>query len=134
MAKGRKNRVNQDNPQLEMTPMIDCVFQLLIFFIVTLRENDILANLEALRPAPSTSTEIPKTEPITILIGPLGFYFDGAPLTQAQLEVNLRRVARTNPNATIIVKCTNDSPHGFLVRALDSCYKYGLRQLSVFSM
>ena len=134
MAKGRKDRVNKDTPALEMTPMIDCVFQLLIFFIVTLRENDILANLEALRPAPSNSSEAPKKEPITILIGQTGFLFDGVPRTQAQLEASLRRIARTDPTATIIIKCTSDSPHGFLVRALDSCYKLGLRQLSVFSM
>ena len=36
MAKGRKKRTSQEKPTLEMTPMIDCVFQLLIFFIVPL--------------------------------------------------------------------------------------------------
>ena len=39
-------RTNQERPALDMTAMIDCVFQLLIFFIVTLKQDDILANLE----------------------------------------------------------------------------------------
>ncbi len=117
-----------------MTPMIDCVFQLLIFFIVTLKENDILANLEALRPAPDPNPSDEIKEPITVSIGEHGFYFDGALLTQTQLESQLRRVARTDPQASIVIKCTNDSPHGYLVRVLDSCFKVGLHKLSVFSM
>ena len=135
MAKGRKARTNQDKPSLDMTPMIDCVFQLLIFFIVTMKQDDILANLDALRPAPDPrQTQEPETEPLTVLVGLRGFVFQGAPKTEAQLEYSLKRIAKSNPNTTVIVKCTGDSPHGLLVRALDVCNKVGLRNLSVFSM
>ena len=54
MAK-KSRRKPGGNVALEMTPMIDVVFQLLIFFIVTLKQEDIMANLEALRPAPDSS-------------------------------------------------------------------------------
>ena len=135
MAKGRKKRTSQEKPTLEMTPMIDCVFQLLIFFIVTMKQDDILANLDALRPAPDPQqTQEPKKDPLAILIGPRGFVFQGAPKTEAQLEYSLKRIAKSDPNTTVIVKCTGDSPHGLLVRALDVCNKVGLRNLSVFSM
>ena len=135
MAKGRKKRTSQEKPTLEMTPMIDCVFQLLIFFIVTLKQDDILANLDALRPAPDpTPNPNPRPDPLTVLIGPRGFVFQGAPKTESQLEYSLKRIAKADPNATVIVKCTGDSPHGLLVRALDVCNKVGLRNLSVFSM
>ena len=135
MAKGRKARTNQDKPSLDMTPTIDCVFQLLIFFIVTLKQDDILANLDAFRPAPDPNPQsVPKTDPLTILIGPRGLVFQGAPKTETQLEYSLARIAKSNPDSTIIVKCTGDSPHGLLVRALDVCNKVGMRNLSVFSM
>ena len=135
MAKGRKKRTSQEKPTLEMTPMIDCVFQLLIFFIVTLKQDDILANLDALRPAPDPNPQ-PKVQkdPLTVLIGPRGFVLQGAPKTESQLEYSLKRIAKSDPNTTVIVKCTGDSPHGLLVRALDVCNKVGLRNLSVFSM
>ncbi|MGI5869689.1 MAG: ExbD/TolR family protein [Kiritimatiellia bacterium] len=136
MAKGRRSKTNQDNPTLDMTAMIDCVFQLLIFFIVTLKQDDILANLDALRPQQDDRArpEDLKIEPLTILIGRQGLVFQGAPTTESQLEYQLSRMARSNPNTTVIVKCTGDSPHGFLVRALDICHKVGLLNLSVFSM
>ena len=48
MAKKKeKNRNKGDELQLEMTPMIDVVFQLLIFFIVTLNQPDILSTLDS---------------------------------------------------------------------------------------
>ena len=136
MAKGRNSRTNQENPKLDMTAMIDCVFQLLIFFIVTLQQDDILANLEALRPAPDDRArpDEVKKEPLTILIGRQGIILQGAPTTEAQLEQRLTRMARSDPNTTVIIKCSGDSPHGYLVRALDICNKLGLLQLSVFSM
>lgn len=129
-----KARTNQERPALDMTAMIDCVFQLLIFFIVTLKQDDILANLDALRPAPDNSQSVVQKDPLAILVGPRGFVFQGAPQTESQLEYSLSRIAKADPNTTVIVKCTGDSPHGLLVRALDVCNKVGLRNLSVFSM
>lgn len=134
MAKGRKKRTSQEKPTLEMTPMIDCVFQLLIFFIVTMKQDDILANLDALRPQQDDSPVVVQKDPLTVLIGRQGFVFQGAPKTESQLEYSLKRIAKSDPNTTVIVKCTGDSPHGLLVRALDVCNKVGLRNLSVFSM
>ena len=49
-----------------MTPMIDVVFQLLIFFIVTLRQDDLFSRLTAARPQAAAMTEeeyVPLTEP-----------------------------------------------------------------------
>ena len=48
-------RKEYDNPKAEMTPMIDVVFQLMIFFIVTIKQEDIFSKLNANRPAPNSS-------------------------------------------------------------------------------
>ena len=42
-------RKPQDNPQLDMTPMIDVVFELIIFFVVTIKQEDLFAKLNANR-------------------------------------------------------------------------------------
>ena len=39
----------QENPKLEMTPMIDVVFELLIFFVVTIKQEDLFTKLNRLR-------------------------------------------------------------------------------------
>lgn len=135
-TKQKKKRGSGDKPSLEMTPMIDCVFQLLIFFIVTMKQDDILSNLDALRPAPDSSASQQKVqvEPVTILVGQDGLSFNGKLRFESMLESDLRRIAKSNPDVSVIIKCTGNSRHGLLVRALDICNKVGLRNLSVFSM
>ena len=65
----------QDNPQLDMTPMIDVVFELIIFFVVTIKQEDIFSKLNANRPAPNTKQEQQEANDtqIKIDIGPGGF-------------------------------------------------------------
>ena len=51
MARKRK-RPEPPPPELSMTPMVDVVFQLLIYFIVTIKPIDVITNLDVFRPAP----------------------------------------------------------------------------------
>ncbi len=135
MAKGKKERNKGDDAVLEMTPMIDVVFQLLIFFIVTLKQNDILSALDALRPAPDPNAKGDSiNEPITVLVGRQGFVFNGRPKSESQLARDFQQLARIDKNAMVMVKCTGDSPHGYLVRVLDELAAAGLYKVSVFSM
>ena len=118
MAK-RSRRNKGDNVALEMTPMIDVVFQLLIFFIVTLKQEDILSNLEALRPAPdSRPTAEENEDPLQILIGKEGLSFNGALVNEAQLEKNLQNIYKRNKEAMILIKSSGDAPPCFCLGCL----------------
>ena len=136
-------RKPQENPQLDMTPMIDVVFELIIFFVVTIKQEDLFTKLNCNRPAPSPPTEsVPKDEPnVTIEIGRR---YDGSPqgvilynkreVRRAELDAALRDIARTSTKTPVIVKCTGDSPHKALVDVLDICYHNKLFSVSVFSL
>ena len=140
--KRKKNRGG--DAQLEMTPMIDVVFQLLIFFIVTLNQPDILSQFDALRPSGEERTEV-KDPPAAITIKGfpshpgLGAYFFGndqnrRTVTLEQLRGVAGQMARVNRNQSVIVNCTDSAPHGCLVRVLDLLADAGLRSVSVFSL
>ena len=134
-------RKPQDNPQLDMTPMIDVVFELIIFFVVTIKQEDIFSKLNANRPAPaagsSSSNESDTT--VTIMIGK-GFdangvlVYNGREVRRSELDQNLREVARTSKKTPIIIKCAENSPHKALVDALDICYRHQLFSVSIFTM
>ena len=63
-------RKPQDNPQLDMTPMIDVVFELIIFFVVTIKQEDTLSRLNANRPAPSAGAASSESDTtVTIEVG-----------------------------------------------------------------
>ena len=126
-----------DNPKAEMTPMIDVVFQLMIFFIVTIKQEDIFSKLNANRPAPnsapSAQTEENDTQ-IKIDIGQRGVVFNGRGMSFKELDSNIKKLAASSTKSTVLVRCTLDSPHGFLVHVLDICNKYKMYNLSIFSM
>ena len=133
-------RKPQENPALDMTPMIDVVFELIIFFVVTIKSEDLFSRLNANRPAPSSgSSESTSETTVTIEIG-RGRSADGVlvynkrEVKRAELDTNLREVARTSKKTPIIVKCTGDSPHKALVDVLDICYRNELFSVSIFTL
>ena len=140
MGKKRKSRNKGDAAKLEMTPMIDVVFQLLIFFIVTLKQEDILSHLDVSRPAPSEAMpqETTVDDLLTIEVGRLAWVLNGAPFAGARglerLDKRLTKIASYSRNSSVIIKCTADSPHSKLVQVLNICARENMTNLSVFSM
>ena len=132
----KRSRNRGEAAKLEMTPMIDVVFQLLIFFIVTLKQEDILSHLDVSRPAPSETKpkEIEEDTLLTIMVFNGGYIVQGRRLSYKALDQRLRKMAKFNRNAPVVIKCTGDSPHARLVVLLDLCAKSRLENLSVFSM
>ena len=144
-------RKPQENPQLDMTPMIDVVFELIIFFVVTIKQEDLFTKMNVNRPAPaasSSSSDSSDDISVTIEIGrrndwnPNGVILynkrqlGGVSASAARKELDqcLKDVARTSKKTPIIVKCESESPHKALVDVLDICYKNELFSVSVFTL
>lgn len=133
-------RKPQENPALDMTPMIDVVFELIIFFVVTIKQEDLFSRLNANRPAPASGVPTDSEDvTVTIEIG-AGRSANGLILynkrevKRTELDVNLKEIALTSTKTPIIVKCATDSPHKALVDVLDICYRHGLFSVSIFTL
>ena len=136
-------RKPSEDPQLDMTPMIDVVFELIIFFVITIKQQDIMSRLNANRPAPAEdkSEHTKDDPPLEIEVGKAygsfrkGVYvYNGKELKLEVLDKYLKDVADLSTDKQIVVKCTLDSPHKGLVDLLDVCYKHKLTNVSIFSM
>jgi biopolymer transport protein ExbD len=133
-------RKPQENPALDMTPMIDVVFELIIFFVVTIQQEDLFTRLNANRPAPSTGSSSNESDTtVTIEIGRGRdangvLVYNKREVRRQELNNYLRDVARTSKKTPIIVKCTGDSPHKALVDVLDICYRHELFSVSIFTL
>ena len=136
-------RKPSEDPQLDMTPMIDVVFELIIFFVITIKQQDIMSRLNANRPAPAKdkSEHTKDDPPLEIEVGKAygsfrkGVYvYNGKELKLEVLDKYLKDVADLSTDKQIVVKCTLDSPHKGLVDLLDVCYKHKLTNVSIFSM
>lgn len=132
----RQRRKPEDLPgELPLTPMIDVVFQLLIYFIVTIKPIDIFAHLDVSRPSPEAVQEEMKVPPKLIRVNVFkeGFVFNDRPVTVAELDRLLTRLAELDPTQTILIMVSAYSEHHQLIQVLDLCAKAGLTKLSVIS-
>ncbi len=133
-------RKPQDAPALDMTPMIDVVFELIIFFVVTIKQEDVFSKLNANRPAPSAGKSDSSSDTtVTIAIGKGrnangAFVYNQREVKLKELDANLREVAKTSKKTPIILRCTEDSPHKALIDVLDICYSHQLFSVSIFTM
>jgi biopolymer transport protein ExbD len=133
--KKKKDRVSAERCQLQMTPMIDVVFQLLIFFIVTLKQEDLLSHLDVVRPAAEKVAEQnPDEDLLQVTVYGKGYVLQGFPINVKELEKKITQIAKYSKKASVIIKCTKESPHGLLVQLLDICAKNKMVNLNLFSM
>ena len=118
-----------------MTAMIDVVFQLLIFFLVTAKPQDVITNLDVFRPSPEQQKkeqmEVPNL--VKIQIFPDGFMINDKRVSLPDMESLVAKLASYSKEQTILIMCSSLSHHADLVRVLDTCSKNGLKNLSVIS-
>lgn len=133
----RRKRLNSEvSGEIQMTSMIDVVFQLLIYFIVTIKPVDVAAHLDVFRPSAATTPAESKTPPRMIRIQ----IFNGAlivndrSLDMQNLKRILDRLGALSKTQTIVISCARDSKHEKLVEVLDGCARAGLTNLSITSM
>ncbi len=134
--KRKRRRQGMIEAELSMTPMIDIVFQLLIYFILTFEIQDVMAHLDVFRPAPDAE---PKEQMETPNVLQVVIYEDGYTVNDRQMrlpaiERTLGRLAALDPNQTVLIMATAHSRHENLIEILDLCAKVGLKNLSVVSM
>lgn len=91
---------DDDSLEVQMAPLIDCVFLLLIFFLVasTLRKIDKELPLELPEISASIEVQQPPDFSVVSVDKDGNYYLDGAPVTVALLHAEFRRIAQENPD------------------------------------
>ncbi|MFV2066056.1 MAG: ExbD/TolR family protein [Pirellulales bacterium] len=114
---------------LSLTPLIDVVFLLLIFFLVATRFAQEDRELDV--PLPDASEAKPLTvapKEIFINIDREGHYFvDGHTLDAVELEDILLRAAANNPvNQSVVIRADKRVAFDYVVQAINLCKKAGI--------
>jgi biopolymer transport protein ExbD len=118
---------------LDMTPMIDMVFNLLIFFMVVTRFAEEERDMKVL--LPSGTEAMPLTaRPHEIFVNidsQGGYFFRGRQLTQQELGQVLRDAAVNNPaNQSVVIRADKRVPWDFVATAMRLCNEAGIRDYS----
>ena len=120
--------------ELNLVAMIDVAFQLLNFFIISLKPVDVMTHLGINRPqAEKKSQDVSPAELIRITVFPQGYTLNETVRSVAQLRTELSRLASLSTKQNILIQVTQESSHGQLVDLLDICAEMKLTELSVVS-
>lgn len=128
----RKKYKDEDEAEINITPMLDIVFIMLIFFIVTtsfIKEK----GLEVSRPSNSPPQQVEqKKGPIVIKIdGNSNITLKGRMLERKAVQANLEREKAEKPESPLIVAAHPDAETDALVTVLDAADAVGVVGVSV---
>ena len=113
--------------EINITPLLDLAFVLLIIFVIT---TPLLEQSLELRLPKGGRPDRPMNERDvhTVEISPRGYYvFDGKPMTVAQIEKALVNDARVNPNLVLRIRADKTTPYDFVFQVQDMCANHGIK-------
>ena len=129
MARRRRGS-NEEETEINMTPMLDVVFIMLIFFIVTasfVKE----AGIDVNRPDASTA-EKKQQGNILIAISETGqIWIDKRQVDVRALRPNIERLHAENPQGAVVIQADKSSKNGLLVDVMDAAREAGIFNVSI---
>ncbi|PCJ85156.1 MAG: biopolymer transporter ExbD [Thiotrichaceae bacterium] len=128
----------EENVEVNLTPLIDVVFLLLIFFMVS-TTFDRHAKLKVSLPEASTKATQQQDNPLVLSIDAKGNYFlNDRQIVNQQLntlkQAILKTIRSTNSNVAdvaLVLRADANTPHQSVVRAMDAASQIGLTRLSI---
>lgn len=121
---------------IPMSSMIDVVFLLLIYFLVTQKDQQVEAHLAVNLPSPNQSAEQPDEKPnlLEIEVHPGQYYLGKVPHTLSELREKLATLTAYDSEQTVIIKTSIMAQTQELVAVLDICNYLGLEKLNVMTL
>ena len=126
----------EESVEINLTPLIDVVFLLLIFFMVS-TTFDRHAKLKVSLPESSTKATLQQNDPLVLSIDAKGnYYINDRQVINKSLDTLKQAMQNTVGDKAIkdvamVLRADANTPHQFVVRAMDAASQLGLTKLSI---
>jgi biopolymer transport protein ExbD len=126
----RKRIAAPEENNIDLTPMLDVVFIMLIFFIVTtsfVKE----AGIDVNRPSAATAQKKPKAS-ILIAINQTGdIWIDKRKVDVRSVRANVEKLHAESPEGSVVIQADKSSNTGVLVQVMDQVRLGGVTNISI---
>jgi biopolymer transport protein ExbD len=117
--------------RIEIIPMIDTMFFLLVFFMVATLSMTLQRGMPVNLPTSAAAkSDIPEAVTISVT-GAGAVYVDKEGVPVERLAERLRAVQARSPEASVVVNADQDVRHGLVVEVLDAVKQAGLTRLAI---
>lgn len=119
-----------DDDEINLTPMLDVVFIMLIFFIVTasfIKETGIDVSRPEARQA-----DTPENAAILVAISDKNeIWIDGRMIDPRAVRANIERLRSENPDGSVVIQADKQSNNNTLVQVMNSAREAGIYDISL---
>ena len=116
--------------RIEIIPMIDTIFFLLVFFMVVSMSLTRQAGI-GVEP-PGGGAPLPESRQVLVLIPEEGAVLvNGEPVREDGLSVRLAGLFRVHPDSATVVTADRNVPHGRVVQVMEMARRAGARRFAI---
>ena len=127
----RRRRVQeQDETEVNVTPMLDVVFIMLIFFIVTasfVKE----AGIDVNRPDAATAERKERGNILVAITENGQIWINKRQVDPRAVRANIERMHAENPQGSVVIQADKNSRNGLLVQVMDAARLAGVYEVSI---
>ena len=126
----RKHSIHEEDAEINMTPMLDIVFIMLIFFIVTtsfIKETGIDPN----RPEAETAIPQPRGNILIAISATSQVWMDKKPIEISQVRLLVENARAESPESSVVIIADEESATGVLIQVMDQIRLGGVQNVSV---
>ncbi|MFP6624562.1 MAG: biopolymer transporter ExbD [Myxococcota bacterium] len=126
----RRRQQEVEESEVNLTPMLDVVFIMLIFFIVTasfVKE----AGIDITRPPAATAERKERGNILVAITKDNQIWIDRCQVSPQALRANIERLHAENPQGSVVIQADEKSENGLLVRVMDAARLAGVSSVAL---
>src|SRR5690606_14665744 len=124
------NLVDEEDTQIDMTPMLDVVFIMLIFFIVTasfVKESGIDVN----RPDAATAVQKDRANILVAISDSGEIWINKRQVDVRAVQANIERLYAENPQGSVVIQADKAATTERLIQVMDAARAAGVFDVSI---
>lgn len=119
---------------VDITPLVDVVFLMLIFFMVSTSftaSNSLKLNL----PTSTSKVQTQQTKDVVISVNAQGqFFVQDEPVADGELRKRILNVTKGDPNMQVVLRADANARHGRVVFVLDTLRELGMGKVGIATL
>jgi biopolymer transport protein ExbD len=125
-----QNLMEEEEATIDMTPMLDVVFIMLIFFIVTasfVKE----AGIDVNRPEAATAVKKDRANILVAISDKGDIWINKRKVDVRAVQANIERLYAENPQGTVVIQADRKSTTDVLIKVMDAARAAGIEDVSI---
>ncbi|MEP1214799.1 MAG: biopolymer transporter ExbD [Marinobacter sp.] len=125
-----KLQTEEEESDIDLTPMLDVVFIMLIFFIVTasfVKE----AGIDVNKPEATTAVMKERANIVVAIDSRNQIWIDKRQVDPRSVRANIERLHAENPQGTVVIQADKDSRNERLVQVMDAARAAGVYNVAI---